>query len=81
MKEPTVDLVDSGRRITCKEAAQLLRENKVTKVWFRPDYVINYLDPGSDLAIVWMKDRNQLTEEALKRGDNHIFFGDENAPG
>lgn len=47
------DLAGS-KKVTCKEAARLLREEKIWKAIFRPDGVISYGDPDQDVAFVWM---------------------------
>jgi hypothetical protein len=47
---------DGSISMTCKEAAQLLNKDLVTKAWFRPDGFITYDNPNDDHAFVWLKD-------------------------
>ena len=51
-----------SRKVTCHEAAKLLRENIAIKVFFRPDGLINHDSPGNDTAYVW-EDKDALLEE------------------
>jgi hypothetical protein len=44
---------EGSRKVTCKEATELLLEGKLRKAWFRPYGIINYLDPDQDDAFVW----------------------------
>lgn len=57
------ELIDHGKKVTCKEAADLLKENAATKVWFRPNGVIDYKDPDNDLAIAWLIEGVVLVKE------------------
>lgn len=44
---------EGSKRVTCKEASALMKAGKAIKAWYRPDGLINYQDPDSDLAFVW----------------------------
>lgn len=50
--------LEGSKKVTCKEAAKLLRENKVWKVYFRPDGFLSHAKTANhdnDPAYVWMK--------------------------
>lgn len=58
-----MEQTDGSKKASCKEATELLKENSVTKVWYRPNGKINHLDPDSDLALVWLIDGVVLVKE------------------
>ena len=57
----TLELIESdikgSVKITCSEATQLLKKDKVRKVWYRPSGILSK-DPDNDPAYVWMKEED-----------------------
>lgn len=47
---------DGARKVTCTEAAELLKQDKIRKAFFRPDRFISKFNPGDDDCYVWFKD-------------------------
>lgn len=43
---------EGGRKVTCKEANELLLAGKVVKIFWRPNRVISS-EPDEDIALVW----------------------------
>jgi hypothetical protein len=47
---------DGARKYSCKEARQMLEEDKTVKVLWRPDRMLSINNPDEDIAFVWLKD-------------------------
>ena len=62
MSDHISDSYLGSRKVTCYEAAKLLRENIAIKVFFRPDGLINHDNSDNDTAYVW-EDKDALFEE------------------
>ena len=45
--------LEGAKKVTCKEAAQLLKEEKIIKAWFRPNGPEKPPYSDEDPAFVW----------------------------
>lgn len=50
---------EGAKKVTCKEATQLQKDDKVRKVWYRYMGILSKDNPDNDPALVWMIDEQK----------------------